>query len=184
MDLFASAMMLHGGDTSFLREMRDNLQTSSTRCYQPRFVYGVQEKSEGKILSKVLLDRYAPRVQCFVEQVSKFYGFDPIYGCELTIDEALSGKKFKGMKAVDRFAKKLGFGTPEVHIALKGNYKIGQDEYEPGEDVDEGGDSTCMKEEKDVSSADGSDGRLAKGKNRSDLQGSAKKKQKSLKKAD
>ena len=117
--------------------MRDVMETSSycdSMSYKPRLIYGVQEKDlSNKILSSILIDSFAPHVQTFASGVHKFHACDMIYGCEMTVGEALSGEKMDKMKTVDRFAKKFDFGKPEMLVAVKGNYKMCHKEYEPEE---------------------------------------------------
>ena len=151
-------MMMAGRHDNFLNEMMDTMKTSNMACYQPRFVYGVKEKSRSTILSKVLLDRHAPQVQCFVTDVIRFHGGDIIYGCEITVGEALSGKRVEQMEPVDRFAKEFGLGKPKIHVAIKGNYKSEHDEYEPEEGRAAQDDSRKESDDEDAGeSSEGSD---------------------------
>jgi hypothetical protein len=121
------------GGSDFMREMMETQSHCDSMSYKPRLVYGVQEEDSDKILSSILTDGFAPHLQTFASNVIRLHGCNVIYGCEMTVGEALSGEKLAKMKTVDRFAKKFDFGKPKILVAVKGNYKLCYTEYEPEE---------------------------------------------------
>jgi hypothetical protein len=127
---------------SFMSEMMDIQRTCDSMHYTPRLIYGVQEEDRDKIVSSILLDSAAPHVQRFASDVSKFHGGNMIYGCEMTVGEALSGDKMKKMSAVGQFVKKYNLGKPGFLLGIKGDYKLEHTEYEPDESTRKKGKSS------------------------------------------
>jgi hypothetical protein len=151
------------GGMNFMRQMMETQSYSESMSYKPRLIYGVKENDLGeRIVSSILIDGFAPHVQTFASSVSKFHACEIIYGCEMTVGEALSGEKMEKMKTVDRFAKKFEFGKAKMLVGIKGNYKLCHTEYEPDGKKPKAGrgkkDDADKQEELDVAGEDGAEG--------------------------
>jgi len=101
---------------------------NSTSLFSPTILYGVQELSDYKLLSKQFLKEFG---MCRLPTlINVDTGHNYVYGIYLTLDDIKENKFDDKKEKVDIFIKimkeKYGFemGSPEIHLCLDGKSKL------------------------------------------------------------